>query len=81
MYILYSYHEVQKSILKEDKVPDDVKVELTTIMYLVDNLNIPNWIKLKKQLLFKYGNEWMEKVEEKKKHVEPKVLEFLEFKV
>lgn len=50
-------------------------------MYLVDKLNIPNWIKLKKQLLFKYGNEWMEKVEEKKKHVEPKVLEFLEFKV
>lgn len=67
--------------MKEDKVPEDVKVELTTIMYLVDLLNIAGWNKLKKQLLVKYGNDWMAKVEEKKKNVEPKVLEFVEYKV
>lgn len=67
--------------MKEDKVPEDLKVELTTIMYLVDKLNIGGWNKLKKQLLVKYGNDWMEKVEEKKKHVDPKVLEFIDYKV
>lgn len=58
-----------------------MKVELTTILYLVDKLNIANWLKLKKQLLLKYGNDWMEKVESKKKNVDAKVLEFVEFKV
>ena len=68
-------------ILKEDKVPAEVKVELTTVLYLVDKLNIPNWNKLKKQLLFKYGNDWMAKVEEKRKNVDAKVLEFVDYKV
>ena len=58
-----------------------MKVELTTVLYLVDRLNIANWNKLKKQLLFKYGTEWMEKVEAKKKNVEPKILEFVDYKV
>ena len=56
-------------------------MELTTVLYLVDKLNIANWLKLKKQLLLKYGNDWMEKVESKKKNVDAKVLEFVEFKV
>ena len=50
-------------------------------MYLVDKLNIANWLKLKKQLLLKYGSDWMEKVESKKKNVDAKILEFVEFKV
>lgn len=58
-----------------------MKVELTTILYLVDKLNIANWLKLKKQLLLKYGSDWMEKVESKKKNVDAKVVEFVEFKV
>ena len=58
-----------------------MKVELTTVLYLVDMMNIGNWNKLKKQLLFKYGSEWMEKVETKKKNVEPKILEFVDYKV
>ena len=62
-----------------------MKVELTTVLYLVDRLNIANWNKLKKQLAIKYGNEfmdeWMEKVEAKKKNVEPKILEFVDYKV
>ena len=68
-------------ILKEAKVPAEVKTELTTVLYLVDKLNIPNWNKLKKQLLFKYGNDWMAKVEEKRKNVDAKVLEFVDYKV
>ena len=31
-------------------MPSDVKVELSTIIYLVGLLNIGNWNKLKKQL-------------------------------
>lgn len=58
-----------------------MKVELTTIIYLVDLLNIGNWNKLKKQLVLKYGNEWIEKIQEKKKNVEPKILEFVDYKV
>lgn len=58
-----------------------MKVELTTILYLVDKLNIANWLKLKKQLLFKYGEHFMEKLESKKKNVDPKILEFVDFKV
>lgn len=58
-----------------------MKVELTTIVYLVDLLNIGNWNKLKKQLVLKYGNEWIEKIQEKKKNVEPKILEFVDYKV
>ncbi len=71
----------QKKILKEDDIPKDVKEELTTVLYLVDMLNITNWNKLKKQLLFKYGEDWMEKVMETRKHVNEKILEFVDYKV
>lgn len=73
--------DLQKKILKEDEIPKDVKEELTTVLYLVDLLNITNWNKLKKQLLFKYGEEWMEKVMETRKHVNEKILEFVDYKV
>ena len=43
-------------------------------------LNIGNWNKLKKQLELKYGSEWTEKIQEKKKNVEPKILEFVDYK-
>ena len=36
--------------------------------------------KLKKQLELKYGSEWTEKIQEKKKNVEPKILEFVDYK-
>ena len=42
---------------------------------------ILNWNKLKKQLLFKYGEDWMEKVMETRKHVNEKILEFVDYKV
>lgn len=61
-------------------MPSDVKVELSTIIYLVGLLNIGNWNKLKKQLELKYGSEWTEKILEKKKNVEPKILEFVDYK-
>lgn len=67
--------------MKEDDIPKDVKVELTTVLYLVDMLNIISWNKLKKQLLFKYGEDWMDKVMETRKHVDEKILEFVDYKV
>lgn len=58
-----------------------MKTELTTVLYLVDLLNIANWNKMKKQLAFVYGEEFMADLAEKHKNVDEKILEFCNYKV
>lgn len=58
-----------------------MRTELTTVLYLVDLLNIGNWNKLKKQLTYVYGEDFMSDLAEKHKHVDEKILEFCNYKV